>query len=59
MDLLNYLLSWEDDFDYPDSQLDANRTSQHGPPGHTDYGRYRDNAKIIDGVLELQDGQES
>ena len=32
MDLLNYLLSWEDDFDYPDSQLDANRTSQHGPP---------------------------
>ena len=52
--LSNYTLTWEDDFDYPDSQLDENWTSQNGPSGHIDCSRWRENAVVNDGILELK-----
>lgn len=59
INLSNYALAWEDDFDYPGSQLEENWTSQNGPSGHIDCGRYRENAKVVDGVLELEGRKEN
>ncbi|GAB3649878.1 hypothetical protein GCM10028791_16240 [Echinicola sediminis] len=59
MDLSSYTLVWEDEFDYPDADLDKNWTSQNGPSGHISCSRWRENAAVKDGVLELRAVKES
>lgn len=59
MDLSGYSLAWEDDFDYPDSELETYWTSQNGPSGHILCSRWRENAVVKDGVLELKAIKES
>lgn len=53
-DSTGYSLVWEDNFDYPDSQLDERWTSQNGPSGHIECSRWRENAVVSNGVLELK-----
>ncbi|WP_139956284.1 family 16 glycosylhydrolase [Flavicella sediminum] len=53
-DISKWELAWEDEFDYPNSQLENNWTSQNGPSGHILCSRWRDNAVVANGVLELQ-----
>lgn len=48
-------LSWNDEFDYSDNELDNNWVSQNGPTG--DFvicSRWRENAEVKNGVLELK-----
>ncbi len=55
----NWHLTWSDDFDYEDSQLDEAWESQNGPSGHILCSRWRENAVVKDGVLELQARKEN
>ena len=59
IDLSDWELAWEDDFDYDDHQLDARWTSQNGPSGHILCSRWRENAAVSNGVLELKAIKES
>ena len=48
-------LSWHDEFDYPDNQLENNWTSQNGNSGGLVLcSRWRENAEVHDGILELK-----
>ncbi len=51
-----WYLSWEDEFDYPDEELDDRWISQNGPTGGglVTCSRWRDNAVVTGGNLELQ-----
>lgn len=53
-----YLLVWNDDFDYPDSQLDAGWNAQNGPSGHILCSRWRENAVVENGILKLKNKKE-
>ncbi|MEM9252174.1 MAG: family 16 glycosylhydrolase [Planctomycetota bacterium] len=59
MDPSQWRLVWEDDFDYPDAQLDENWESQNGPSGHILCSRWRENAVVKDGVLHLVNRKEN
>ncbi|BDD02285.1 glycoside hydrolase family 16 protein [Persicobacter psychrovividus] len=47
-------LSWSDEFDYENEQLDQKWESQNGPSSHILCSRWRENAVVGDGVLELE-----
>lgn len=49
-----WYLSWSDEFSYADSLLNKNWESQNGPSGHILCSRWRENAVINNGILELQ-----
>jgi beta-glucanase (GH16 family) len=53
IDITKWELKWEDEFNYDDSQLETNWTSQNGASG-TLCSRWRENAVVKDGVLELK-----
>lgn len=55
----NWYLSWSDEFDYTDSQLDEAWESQNGPSGHILCSRWRENAVVTNGILELQAKKEN
>ncbi|MEM9417912.1 MAG: family 16 glycosylhydrolase [Planctomycetota bacterium] len=59
IDLSEWKLVWEDDFDYPDAQLDEKWVSQNGPNGHILSSRWRENAVVKDGILHLVNRKES
>lgn len=52
-------LVWSDDFDYPNSQLDANWYAQNGPSGHILCSRWRENAVVENGILHLKNKKEN
>ncbi|WP_010134592.1 family 16 glycosylhydrolase [Ochrovirga pacifica] len=52
-------LVWQDNFDYSNEELDKNWISQNGPSGHILSSRWRDNAVVKNGVLELIAKKES
>jgi beta-glucanase (GH16 family) len=52
-------LTWSDEFDYPDAQLDAKWESQNGPSTHILSSRWRENAKVADGTLKLLNKKEA
>ncbi|MFI8602900.1 family 16 glycosylhydrolase [Cellulophaga baltica] len=47
-------LVWGDEFDYPDAALENKWTSQNNSSGHILCSRWRENAVVANGVLELQ-----
>jgi len=49
----NWQLVFDDHFDYPDAQLDQNWIAQNGPNGHILCSRWRENARVDDGILKL------
>ncbi len=49
----NWKLVFEDNFDYPNAQLDKEWISQNGPSGHIMSSRWRENSVVEDGVLKL------
>jgi Beta-glucanase/Beta-glucan synthetase len=51
-------LVWSDEFNYPDSALDKNWTSQKGPSGHILCSRWRENALVSNGTLKLLNKKE-
>lgn len=53
IDLSDWQLVWQDDFDYADEELDENWESQNGPSGHILCSRWRENAVVADGILQL------
>jgi hypothetical protein len=64
IDLADWKLVWQDEFDYANEELDRNWESQNGPSGHILCSRWRENAVVADGILQLvnrkeqRDGQE-
>ncbi|WP_440874417.1 family 16 glycosylhydrolase [Thalassotalea sp. PLHSN55] len=60
-DYSNWQLVWADEFDYANDQLDKKWISQNGPTGHplVASSRWRENAVVNDGILELQARKES
>lgn len=52
-------LAWSDEFNYADSLLDDNWESQNGSSSHILCSRWRDNAVVHDGILELIAKKES
>ncbi len=59
IDLSEWELVWEDDFDYPDAQLDERWESQNGPSHHILCSRWRENVVVRDGVLHLINRKEN
>jgi beta-glucanase (GH16 family) len=53
-DISKWELTWEDEFDYADSELENKWTSQNSSSGHILCSRWRENAVVTNGVLELQ-----
>jgi len=49
----NWKLVWEDDFNYPDAQLDKEWVSQNKASSHILCSRWRENAVANNGVLKL------
>jgi len=49
----SWKLVWNDEFDYPDAKLDNRWISQNGPSGHILCSRWRENAKVKNGMLRL------
>lgn len=58
-DPARWQLVWQDEFDYPDAQLDANWESQNGPNNHILCSRWRENAVVQDGILRLENRKET
>nr|WP_320118890.1 family 16 glycosylhydrolase [uncultured Marinifilum sp.] len=54
-----WYLSWSDEFDYKDSQLNVNWESQNGPSGHILCSRWRENVLVADGILQLVNKKEN
>ena len=55
IDLKKWVLDWSDEFNYDDKDLEKNWISQNGPTGgFVLCSRWRENAKVVNGVLELQ-----
>jgi len=46
-------LTWSEEFDGPDAELDTRWVSQNGPSGHILSSRWRENAVVSDGTLKL------
>lgn len=44
---------WNDEFDYPDNELDKRWEAQNGPSGHILCSRWRENVTVGDGTLKL------
>ena len=59
LDISDWKLAWQDEFDYPDAELDARWQSQNGPSGHILSSRWRENAVVKDGVLHLVNKKEN
>jgi len=59
IDLADWKLVWNDEFDYPDAQLDENWESQNGPNNHIICSRWRENAVVSDGILQLINRKET
>ncbi len=55
----NWKLTWADEFDYPDAQLDANWYSANGTQSWILCSRWRENAVVSDGTLKLVNKKES
>lgn len=55
----SYQLIWSDDFDYPNTQLDAGWNAQNGPSGHILCSRWRENAVVENGILHLKNKKEN
>ncbi len=55
IDLKDWNLSWQDEFDYENEVLDNNWISQNGPTEHVlvACSRWRENAVVQNGILEL------
>jgi len=53
IDLSQWHLVWQDEFDYENEGLDRNWESQNGPSGHILCSRWRENAVVADGLLYL------
>ena len=51
-------LVWNEDFEYPDAELDRSWNSQNGPSGHILCSRWRENAVVADGMLRLVNRKE-
>lgn len=49
---------WNDEFEYPDAELDAKWQSQNGPSNHILSSRWRENAVVRDGTLRLLNRKE-
>ena len=58
IDLSDWQLVWQDDFDYADEELDKNWVSQNGPSGHILCSRWRENAVVGEGMLQLVNRKE-
>lgn len=60
-DYSKWELVWADEFDYPNEQLENNWISQNGPTAHplVASSRWRENAVVVDGNLELQAKKET
>ena len=54
----NWKLVWSEEFDGPDAKLDERWISQNGPSGHILCSRWRDNVKVKDGMLRLNNKKE-
>jgi len=52
-------LSWRDEFDYPDAQLEETWQSQNSSSTHILSSRWRENALVKDGTLKLINRKES
>jgi len=52
-------LVWNDEFDYPDIELDKQWNSQNGPSGHILCSRWRENVIVKDGFLFLKNKKEN
>ncbi len=52
-------LVWQDEFNYPDKQLDKEWVAQNGSNGHILCSRWRENALVSDGTLKLVNKKES
>lgn len=59
IDLSQWTEVWRDDFDYENPILDNSWFSKNGPSFHILSSRWRENAVVVDGVLELQARKES
>ena len=59
INLNEWNLVWQDEFDYSNKKLDKNWESQNGPSGHILCSRWRENAVVKNGVLELQARKEN
>ncbi|WP_017446934.1 glycoside hydrolase family 16 protein [Gayadomonas joobiniege] len=51
-------LAWQDEFDGPDAELEQVWDVQNSPSGHILSSRWRENVKVGDGVLYLQNRKE-
>ncbi|MBB6428303.1 family 16 glycosylhydrolase [Algisphaera agarilytica] len=58
IDLSEWELAWSDEFDYADRELDKYWESQNGPSGHILCSRWRENAVVSNGILELVNRKE-
>lgn len=54
-----WTLTWQDEFDYPNAELDKAWTSQNGPSTHILCSRWRENASVSDGTLKLLNKKEN
>ncbi|WP_143873077.1 family 16 glycosylhydrolase [Catenovulum sediminis] len=61
IDLSQWQLVWQDEFNYPDKQLDKNWISQNGPTENpwVYSSRWRENAQVKEGVLHLKSIKET
>ncbi|MBK1875946.1 family 16 glycosylhydrolase [Pelagicoccus mobilis] len=60
IDLDQWKLVWNDEFDYPDEQLEEKWTAQHSASGgFVISSRWRENVVVRDGILELINRKES
>ncbi|ARV16565.1 family 16 glycosylhydrolase [Polaribacter sp. SA4-12] len=59
INLNEWKLVWNDEFDYNNEKLDEKWVSQNGPSGHILCSRWRENAVVKNGVLELQARKEN
>ena len=55
----DWKLTFSDEFDGKNADLDANWRAQNGPSGHILCSRWRDNAVEADGVLRLLNRKEN
>lgn len=53
MDLSGWELVWQDEFDYPNEDLDKHWESQNAPSHHILCSRWRENVVVKDGILHL------
>lgn len=54
-----WVLEWQDEFNYPNSQLDAEWDAENGPCQHLLCSRWRENAVVTDGKLRLVNKKEN